>query len=523
MSLSAPTRLFMICAAAITLARLAGLAASQVDLHFDEAQYWAWSRSLDWGYFSKPPLVAWAIAATTGLFGDGEAAVRLAAPFGHLIAAVALFALGRRLYGPWAGVIAGIGWLLLPGVALSSSVISTDALLLPIWSCALYALFRFLDQPGWRPAVVLGALIGLGALAKYAMLYFALCLSVAALFAPKVRHRVLSRDGASMALAALAVLAPNLIWNASHGFATVGHTAANANLGGELFNPGEMLEFLFSQSGIVGPVLWVVFGILLVQAWRNRATLSETDRILLAFILLPLGFITAQALLSRAHANWAASAYPAAVVWMAGSLGARPWGRTAIMSTAVVNGAMSVALVVFAVAPGWADAVGLGSAYKRTRGWDEVCAVTAARAAQRPYTAVVVDHRALFFALSYYCRPERILQPLPPVRMWLLRDEAANHAAMNAPMTAEAGSLVLGVNMGEGYVQLMHDDFAAAALIAEARVPLGANETRWLGFSDLAGFQPVPRDDAFEARINGPAPPLPPITRGDTLAVIPAP
>ena len=52
-----------------------------------------------------------------------------------------MFALGRTMYGAWAGFWAGVGWLMLPGVWLSSSIISTDALLLPLlgasrcWRC----------------------------------------------------------------------------------------------------------------------------------------------------------------------------------------------------------------------------------------------------------------------------------------------------------------------------------------------------------------------------------------------------
>jgi len=44
---------------------------SPLGLHGDEAQYWAWSQNLDWGYFSKPPLIAWVIALPTSLFGNG--------------------------------------------------------------------------------------------------------------------------------------------------------------------------------------------------------------------------------------------------------------------------------------------------------------------------------------------------------------------------------------------------------------------------------------------------------------------
>jgi hypothetical protein len=49
--------------AALTVMRLIGLKFSVVDMFFDEAQYWAWSREPAFGYFSKPPLLAWIIAA----------------------------------------------------------------------------------------------------------------------------------------------------------------------------------------------------------------------------------------------------------------------------------------------------------------------------------------------------------------------------------------------------------------------------------------------------------------------------
>ena len=39
------------------------------DLCGDEAEYWAWSRELDWSYFSRGPVVAWLIRLGTELFG----------------------------------------------------------------------------------------------------------------------------------------------------------------------------------------------------------------------------------------------------------------------------------------------------------------------------------------------------------------------------------------------------------------------------------------------------------------------
>ena len=90
-------------AAALTALRLAALFLSPLQLYPDEAQYWLWSRELHWGYVSKPPMIAWLIWGSTRLGGDGEAWVRLAAPFAHLVPMLALWRVGRRLYGPPAG------------------------------------------------------------------------------------------------------------------------------------------------------------------------------------------------------------------------------------------------------------------------------------------------------------------------------------------------------------------------------------------------------------------------------------
>src|SRR4051794_6724481 len=53
---------------AVTVLRLVWLAGDPINLYPDEAQYWLWSRHLAFGYFSKPPLLPWIIAATTALF-----------------------------------------------------------------------------------------------------------------------------------------------------------------------------------------------------------------------------------------------------------------------------------------------------------------------------------------------------------------------------------------------------------------------------------------------------------------------
>src|SRR5918997_5931942 len=84
---SAAERRFAVCVlivAAVTAVRLVGLMVSDVDLFFDEAQYWAWSREPAFGYFSKPPLLAWIIAAAEFVCGSSEACIRAPSPILYL-------------------------------------------------------------------------------------------------------------------------------------------------------------------------------------------------------------------------------------------------------------------------------------------------------------------------------------------------------------------------------------------------------------------------------------------------------
>ena len=80
-----------------TTLRLFANALTGLELYGDEAQYWTWAQTLDLGYFTKPPLIAWIIAATTSVCGDAEACVRASSPLLHAGTALALYALGRAV------------------------------------------------------------------------------------------------------------------------------------------------------------------------------------------------------------------------------------------------------------------------------------------------------------------------------------------------------------------------------------------------------------------------------------------
>lgn len=460
----------------LTILRLGALFVSPLDLNPEEAQYWLWSRTLDFGYFSKPPMIAWSIWLTTAIGGDAEPWVRLSAPLFHAVAGLALFGAGRRLYDDWTGVAAAAIYMLMPGVALSSFVLATDAPLLCFLALALLAWVEI--QRGGRSllhAAGLGAALGLAMLSKYAAVYALVGIGLHLTLSMDAR-KAWDRKTAVLAVAAfLAVMAPNLIWNANHDFATVGHTAANANLGGRLFNPEEMLSFLTGQFGVFGPVPFaVLIGGAAVLAWRKR--LLAKDAMLLCFALPPLVVVSLGALLSRANDNWAASAYVAGTVLAAGLLvrwRARWWLAGGLGLQAV----MAVLMLMIAVNPSLADAIGQSNAVKRARGWEQMARQVVDRARLEQLngglSAIAVDDRFLFNALAYYGRDYLAEAGAPPLRIWLRKSHAGNQAEAVAPLTPALGRRVLVVSLSGLQADRIAADFAVTQRVGILRQTLG--------------------------------------------------
>src|SRR5437667_6695501 len=90
------TRAVWLFVAALTAIRFSLLATT--DLSFDEAHYWMWSERLAPAYFSKGPGVAFAIRASTALFGPNEFGVRFFSPILAAGTSLMLFYFGRRLF-----------------------------------------------------------------------------------------------------------------------------------------------------------------------------------------------------------------------------------------------------------------------------------------------------------------------------------------------------------------------------------------------------------------------------------------
>ncbi len=463
----------------IAALRAAALILSPLDLGPDEAQYWFWSLDPDFGYYSKPPVIAWAIAATTALFGDSEWAIRLSSPLFHSGAAFLLFLSGRRLYGEAAGVWAAILYLTVPGVAFASGIISTDTPLLFFWCWALYALSRLIQQPSKGWAATLGLMVGMALMAKYAGLYFIAGIVIWTLISGTGRRVLWSRDGAVAGAVAALVFAPNIAWNALNGWPTVGHTADNANLGGELFNLEEMLQFAGDQFGVFGPFLLVARLMILIGALHRPYETRPQTSLLLCLSLPILLFGLTIAFISRAHANWAASAYVGATVLVAGAASVRHQGgriakfvRVLALASLPIHITAMAGLYVIGLNPRIADQVGLANAFKRVRGWETLVMEVADVARDHRVDVIVAEDRLIMGELLYYGR-----QALAPVLAWDKDGQINHHYEMTVAYTPERGGRVLFVSRDDRPDYILNR-FEAVRALDPITVVTGRNKTR---------------------------------------------
>ena len=489
--------------AAVVLVRIAVVVATPLEIGPDEAQYWRWSQNLDFGYYSKPPLIAWVIAASTAVFGDGEWAIRFFSPVLHGVAAYFLFLLGQKAFDARIGAWAAAIYLLMPGIWLSSTIMSTDAVLLPAWAAALYFLWRFRDSPNMTNAALAGAAIGLAMLGKYAALYLYAGAGLAALIDKDMRKAVLSPAGGVLVLASLVVVSPNIYWNFANNFATVSHTADNANLGEAGFSPLHVFGFLGDQAAVFGPVtlLLLLGGFGLIIGRKDKVTATR-ELWLLCFILPPLLITMGQEIMSRAHANWAATAYPAACILLASWID-RAFGSEAsrikvgpfLKGGLALNFLVGAIFTVFWISPALADAVGASNSMKGVRGWKETVAELGAKAKEIGATSILVDDRELWHGMDYYGRNTDIA----PVRTWLRGDHPRSHAEEAGHLQPGDDVKVLVASGAGGNRQMIRKDFTTMEELGYLSIPLGPTRERKFKLYAASGYHHQPRTPEFEA------------------------
>src|SRR6266850_665306 len=123
MTTTRATWIFVIVLTAIRLSMI-----GTTDLGVDEAHYWMWSERLAPAYFSKGPGIAFAIRASTILFGANEFGVRFLSPILAAGTSLMLFYFARRLFSASTGLWLVLALNLTPIFNIGSFVMTIDPL-----------------------------------------------------------------------------------------------------------------------------------------------------------------------------------------------------------------------------------------------------------------------------------------------------------------------------------------------------------------------------------------------------------
>ena len=434
----------------VTLVQVLHLQLAGMNLFFDEAQYWSWAKSPAFGYYSKPPMVAWMIALTTSVCGDGEACVRLSSPLLHLGTALIIYKIAEILYTREKAFYSAITYITMPAVVLSSSLVSTDPSLLFFWALSILFFIKSLKENLWRWWLLTGVAAGLGMLSKYNMLLFLPSVIIYLSFSQNGRKYLFTTKFWAAGVVALLIFLPNVFWNFQHGMVSFAHTGDNARGAGVALHPAKMLEFVGSQFGVFGPIL---FGTLIVIISKMRSNLTYSEERLLIWQILPLFIlITSISLLARAHANWAAPIYVPATILVVSWLLENRKKKLLLVSIGlhVFVAVLFLNITFIEKIPG----IKLNSVTTdlksgkikdpmlRIKGWKELGEGVTTLLKAYPDSILLTDARKIHAELLYYVQPH----PVKAVK-WNPGGKVGDHYDLNSDMGDKIGKNFLFVTM----------------------------------------------------------------------------
>ncbi len=292
----------------ITGYRLIWLFNSDLPIYIDEAYYLYWSQSLEWGYYSKPPVVAAIIALTTALGGESEAMVRIGSLLLYLGTVLGGYRVGHHLGGASLGRWSALVLCSLPIIGFNSQFISTDAPLFFFWIWTLWFFLQARDHgdQGYHWWLLAGVSGGLGLLSKYTLIVLPDGLLLYLRLSRQHRRQLLRPGFWIACLTAVVIFLPNLWWNSQHDWITFTHHREIAELCDAGLHFDGLTAFLQAQFLVMGPLLLGALLLWLLGLWQHR---DDNDLLLGVMTLLLLLLISIKALLGEANANWAAPAY----------------------------------------------------------------------------------------------------------------------------------------------------------------------------------------------------------------------
>jgi hypothetical protein len=244
---------------------VSAVTAGRYGYHRDELYYIASSHHLALGYVDFNPATA-LVARFVSLFaGESVVALRLATLAAGVGVILITALIAKELGGgPRAQVVGGLAAAVCPwflGANTLFQPVSFDQL---TWSVCLYLIVRVLRRDEPRAWIALGIAVGVALWTKYTIVALLVSIAVGLLATPS-RTRLRGKPPMLAAAIALAIAAPNIAWQATHGWATLTFLGQQ-NAAVRADYPPQ--RYLLEQILIVGPPAMLLAVTGLRRLWR---------------------------------------------------------------------------------------------------------------------------------------------------------------------------------------------------------------------------------------------------------------
>jgi len=409
---------------------LHALANTQYGWHRDELDMLDSARYLDWGYVSYPPVTAFITRVALALFGPSLVGMRFFSSLAQAAAMVLAGLIARELGGKrLAQVVAALAVAIAPVALLAGSLLTYSSFDYVWWVLIAYLMIRLLksDNPRWWLGI--GAVIGLGLMTKYTLIFLVAGTVAGTLFTQARRYLISPWLWGGVVLALLIFL-PNLIWQVQHDFISLDFLGSIHARDVSIGRTNDFLkEQLIFSANVVTIPLWLA-GL----AFYFFAKAGKSYRpIGWMFVVPGVLFVV-----SQGRSYYFAAAYPMLVA--AGAVVMEKWVTTlpigwARLTRAVTFGALAIGGVIFAaialpIAPiksaWWNTVTELNGEFKEEIGWPElvetVANIYAAMPAEdRSQTGIMTGNYGEAGAINLYGPAYGLPQAISGINSYWLR------------------------------------------------------------------------------------------------------
>lgn len=237
--------------------------------HRDELYFVSAGRRLAWGYPDQPPLTP-LIARLADLVAPGSVYALHVAPALMAAGVVVMTALTARELGAGraAQVLSAVVVATAPGLLTVGHLLSTTTTDTTIWVAIVLLVVRVLARDWQRGWLAVGLVAGVGLLDKHLVAFLLGAIVVGVAVTPGTRHHLRSPWAWAGAAIAAVLWAPNLVWQAAHGWPQL---ELAADIRDEYLTVGERVTFVLLLALMAGPVAAALWG----YGWRRLARAPE--------------------------------------------------------------------------------------------------------------------------------------------------------------------------------------------------------------------------------------------------------